>query len=79
MEIYTAARMSQTVDDMDVKLKAGKLKIDLDETLWVGLEKDGCWHWHSGAAHCYSGWHAGFPTPTGGLCDNFFFIDYKQV
>jgi hypothetical protein len=67
MEIYTQARMSHIVDDIDVKLKEGKLKVDLDETLWVGLRKNECWHWNSDVAHCYSGWHIGYPTPQGGM------------
>ena len=72
IEIYSQARMSQTVDDIDEKLKAGKLKVGLDETLWVGLRKKDCWVWQSDKPHCYSGWHMGYPTATGGIYEKNF-------
>ena len=69
MEIYTLTRMSEVVNEIDQKLDAGKLNITVFETLWVGLRKEECWYWQSGVPHCYSGWHAGYPTRTGGLSD----------
>jgi hypothetical protein len=72
MEIYTNVRMSEIVNDIDVQLKAGKLTVGLNETLWVGLRKNDCWLWNSGVTHCYSGWHNGYPTHSGGLSEANF-------
>jgi hypothetical protein len=59
--------MSEVSAYIKKKKKNSQLKLAINETLWVGLKKDECWHWKSDVALCYNGWHAGYPTESGGL------------